>query len=323
MKFQISNFKFQIRPAVAARERGLMRNAQFGMRNFAAFSLVEVLVVITLMSLIVLALMQVFSTTQQAFRASVTQQDVLEGSRATVDMITADLRQLVPSDNASNSAVNFFSACNYNSSYNNTYLPLVQNLPGSSVPRTNLLNWFFVLGRINTKWIGVGYVVDNTNSSLLYPLYRYYRNDLSVQSNPVFLFNDFTGIIYAGQWTNASMSHVMDGVVHLVLRAYDTNGVWMNNNLRAYTNVQNALFLSPAYSEAQFYMYSNAVPAAVELQLGVLEDRTLSRAESLGIPGQPPSTVAAQWSYLTNQSGSVHLFRQRVTIQNVDPSAYQ
>ena len=42
-----------------------------------AFSLVEVLVVISLLSLIVLALMQVFSTTQQAFRASVTQQDVL------------------------------------------------------------------------------------------------------------------------------------------------------------------------------------------------------------------------------------------------------
>jgi len=34
-------------------------------------------VVISLLSLIVLALMQVFSTTQQAFRASVTQQDVL------------------------------------------------------------------------------------------------------------------------------------------------------------------------------------------------------------------------------------------------------
>jgi hypothetical protein len=70
-------------------------------------------------------------------------------------------------------------------------------------------------------------------------------------------------------------------------------------------------------------MFSNTVPAAVELQLGVLEDRALSRAESLGIPNSWPSASAAQWNYLTNRSGSVHLFRQRVTIQNVDPTAYQ
>jgi hypothetical protein len=49
----------------------------------------------------------------------------------------------------------------------------------------------------------------------------------------------------------------------------------------------------------------------------------LQRAESLGIPGQPPPLISAQWSYLQNQSGHGHLFRQRVTIPNVDPSAYQ
>ena len=38
-----------------------------------AFTLVEVMVVVTLLSLIVLALMTVFNSTQAAFRASVTQ----------------------------------------------------------------------------------------------------------------------------------------------------------------------------------------------------------------------------------------------------------
>ena len=46
------------------------------------FSLVEVLVVVSLLSLIVLALMAVFSSTQKAFRSAVTQTDVLEGGRA-------------------------------------------------------------------------------------------------------------------------------------------------------------------------------------------------------------------------------------------------
>ena len=82
---------------------------------FLAFSLVEVLLVMTLLSLIILALMNVFSTTQAAFRASVTQTDILEGSRAAMQMITDDLRGLTPSGNTSNvvgttinDSVNFF-----------------------------------------------------------------------------------------------------------------------------------------------------------------------------------------------------------------------
>jgi hypothetical protein len=65
------------------------------------------------------------------------------------------------------------------------------------------------------------------------------------------------------------------------------------------------------------------VPASVELQLGVLEDQVLKRAESLGLAGTPPMKVPAQWTYLQNQAGHVQTFRQRVTIPNVDFTAYQ
>jgi hypothetical protein len=106
----------------------------------------------------------------------------------------------------------------------------------------------------------------------------------------------------------------MDGVVHLVVRAHDTNGMWISDN---YTNAQNLLRLGTAYGESQFYMFSNMVPAAVELQLGVLEDRPLARAESL------PFQSVAQSNYLAQQSGRVHVFRQLVPIPNVDPTAYQ
>ena len=37
----------------------------------------------------------------------------------------------------------------------------------------------------------------------------------------------------------------------------------------------------PVWGEVGCYFFSNAVPAAVELQLGVLEDRALQRAGSL------------------------------------------
>ena len=57
-------------------------------KSRAAFTLIEVMVVVVLLSLIVIALMAVFNSTQSAFRASVTQTDVLESGRAAMDMIT-------------------------------------------------------------------------------------------------------------------------------------------------------------------------------------------------------------------------------------------
>jgi type II secretory pathway pseudopilin PulG len=311
-----------------APDRGLplfkIGNRQSAIGNFLAFSLVELLVVMAILSLIVLALMTVFNTTQRAFRASVTQSDVMEGSRATMELITTDLRGLTPSDCSTNSfplPVNFLALDNdYYPAYYPalSYAPLTQNLPGSSVPRTNLLNYFFMLGRENTKWIGIGYAVNPTNATTLYPLYRFYRDDLSVNSNPGLLYSNFNYLISNGQWTN--MSHVMDGVVHLVVRAYDPRGyqmtsTWQYDGPQWVTNF-NTQFFASSDREPGFYFYSNTVPAAVEIQLGVLEDRVMRHAESL------PFQSAAQNSYLGGQSGHVHLFRQRVAIPNVDPSAY-
>jgi len=305
----------------------------------AAFSMVELLVAMTLLSLIVLALMAVFSSTQQAFRASVTQTGILEGGRAAMDMIASDLRAMTPSGGQSNyiyggvlnsGAMNLFVTNNdnqyppYPGSATTKYIPLKQPLPGTSASRTNLLQWFFVLGRVNTKWTGTGYIVNSATNSPLYPLYRFYA-ETNISAPPVTLFQLFQNDIYYGQWTN--MSHVMDGVVHLVVRAYDANGYWLTNEYRYYTpysqiNPPNVWFSPPEWGEVGYHFYSNSVPASVEVQLGVLEDRTLQRAESLGIVGQPPPDDPAQWAYLQGQSGHVQLFRQRVTIPNLDPSVY-
>ena len=77
-----------------------------------------------------------------------------------------------------------------------------------------------------------------------------------------------------------------------------------------YTN-----FLPWVPGEVGLSFYSNALPASVEVELGVLEDRALQRAESL--------PFVAQTNYLAQHAGQVHIFRQRVWIRNVDPSAYQ
>ena len=284
-----------------------------------AFTLVEILVVVVLMSLIVLALMAVFSSTQAAFRASLTQTDVLEGGRATMGMFKSDLESMTPSFGVSNGAVNFCVNTN-RFQYGSNSPPLVQSLSGSSptTQRTNVLENFFILTRQNTAWTGVGYVVDTTSTNYFNPLYRFtITTNVMAKNVPAILYTTFSNASFA------NMSHLMDGVMHLTVRAFDPNGYWMTNTIemdggRFVTN-RNVKFLLPALGEVGFYMFSNTLPASVEIQLGLLEDRTLQRAQSL--PNGAP--VWAQSNYLAGRAGQVHLFRQRFPIRNVDPSAYQ
>ncbi len=195
------------------------------------FTLVEVMVVMAILSLIVLALAGVFSTTQRAFRASVTQTDVLQGSRAVMELIAADLRTATPCDAAfsplspltNTNGVNFFVSNNPT-----CYAPLLQSLPGTSTFRTNLLQWFFVLSRQNTKWTSVGYIVNTASTNSIYPLYRYY-NETNLTANPAALYNIFLNEINQGNSGFTNMSHLIDGVIHLVVRPYDLNGILMTN----------------------------------------------------------------------------------------------
>lgn len=295
--------------------------------------MVELLVAMTLLSLIVLVLMAVFNSTQQAFRASVTQTDVLEGSRATMEMITADLQGMVPSYGVSNyvyangtaSGSPYYGGVNFavtNNLYENR---LVQQLPAAlnGSRRTNKLEYFFILGRVNTKWTGTGYYVNATNLNPIYPLYRFY-GETNINANPVGLYWDFLNTIYGAQWTN--MSHVMDGVAHLVVRGYDNQGYWLTNGYPKWlwpvmamtnrvANVDNVWFSPPEWGEVGYTFYSNAVPASVEVELGVVEDRTRKRTETF-------PTLLGESNYLSGQAGHVQMFRQRVTIPSVDATAY-
>jgi prepilin-type N-terminal cleavage/methylation domain-containing protein len=276
-----------------------------------AFTLVEVLVVITLLSLIVLALMAVFNSTQAAFRASVTQTDVLQSGRTTMDLISEDLREMSPSSGTNNGPVNFY--VNTNLGYASLLLPLV----ASSQLRTNVLENFFILSRENQTWTGTGYVVDQSSSVAINPLYRFSMSTNVAAAGPVALYNVFANEVNNGAFTN--MSHLVDGVMDLRARAYDTNGVWINASWPFFvnTNADNIHFFISVLGETGLKMFSNTLPAAVEVQMGVLEDRTLQRAESLS------GNFQAQSNYIAQQAGKVHVFRQRVSIPNVDPVAYQ
>ena len=64
------------------------------------------------------------------------------------------------------------------------------------------------------------------------------------------------------------------------------------------------------------------MPAAVEIEMATLEDRALQRAASRPSDNAPFPTDS-RTKYLQQQSGKVHVFRQRVAVPNVDPAVYQ
>jgi prepilin-type N-terminal cleavage/methylation domain-containing protein len=320
IEFRISDFGFRIDPKSDGSFPPAIRNPQSAIRNRNGFTLIEVMVVMVLLSLIVLVLMAVFNSTQVAFRAGVTQSDVLESGRAAMDLMASDLKQMSPACDYSNQpAANGYSAYGVNF-YANTNIneqPLVQSLVASSQQRTNVLERFFILSRQNQTWTGVGYVVANSPQGDLYSLYRFSAttNTQSAGDPAAMLFNIFN--------TNSvtSMSHLMDGVVALTVRAYDINGGLMNGKIvfagGQFTTNRNVYYLPSTLGQTGFYMFSNTLPASVEIEMGALEDRTLQRADSLS------GSSVAQSNYLSNAAGQVHIFRQRVSIPNVDPAAYQ
>ncbi|MBU6409373.1 MAG: prepilin-type N-terminal cleavage/methylation domain-containing protein [Verrucomicrobia bacterium] len=300
-----------------------------------AFTLIEVMVAMALLTLIVIALMAVFNSTQKAFRASVTQTDVLEGGRIVMSMMADDLRGAAPSWGQSNfyaGAVNFYVNTNaYSTSYP---APLEQSLAPGDTVRANALEGFFVLHHQNLDWSGVGYAVaPRAPDGGLYALYRfeYPSNGAPVNAgriNPGFIFtNQFQKFLNAPTNDVPGYSRLMDGVVDLTIRAYDIHGVLMTNNYllnpisaaNAITTNRNAYYFPPTQALASgvegFETFSNTLPASVEIEMGVLEDRALQRAESLG--------GIARSNYLWGQAGAVHVFRERVSIPNMDPAAYQ
>jgi prepilin-type N-terminal cleavage/methylation domain-containing protein len=310
-----------------------IQNSKFRRRGF---TLVELLVVLALLSLISFVLMAVFSTTQRAFRAGLTQTDSLESGRAVMDLIAADLETMTPSYDVSNyfifngitettNAVNFSAFVNANFAFPPS--PLIQGLVGSpdGALRTNILENIFILGKGNINgvpsWIATGYYVTNTlPDGTLYPLYRFYMttNATSGARGANGLYLQFAGL----QTTNNLIwSHLMDGVINLTAHAYDTNGVWVTNGyygpVGAPINIpaQNVACFGTTYGEMNCLFFSNAVPASLQITLGTIEDRTLQHAE--GLSGMNQS------NFLANSAGQVHLFTRRVWIRNVDPTAYQ
>jgi hypothetical protein len=212
----------------------------------------------------------------------------------------------------------------------------------NNVLRTNTVQRFFFLTRVNQDWIGNGYEVlpENPGNPLVGTLYRFSATNTPRTGfmNLSRAFQNASRVAYQSIWGGVPITNlhrIADGIVHLRVRAYANNGfLVITNQFRGtnsyardrsvalpnvwnYTNAWNTIACADAVNPDQSacYFMSNALPAYVDVELGILEPQILQRYRSIPVP-------AVQRQYLSNHVAQVHLFHQRVAIPNVDPTAY-
>ena len=289
-----------------------MRTRNFQQSRAPGFSLIEIMVAVTLLSLIIIGLLAVFNHTQRALRAANNQTDVLEGARATVNLIARDLTSVAASQDPN--GVNLFAS--------NTFMMTLQRPGGGE--QTNVLSDLFLLSRDNDVWRGIGYFLDVRNAGVG-TLYRFDLEGYGIQSITNGWFDRFERPALVG---DTNVHRVADGIVHFQAHAYDERGrvmtSWPQARIWPPTNVDAGVLIdltnnnNIAIGPGGFFFRKEFLPAYVELELGFLEPVTTRQFHAIET-GDP---LAAK-TFLEGQIGKMHLFRERIPIRNhVQPPAF-
>gem|GEM_PF-459654 len=250
------------------------------------FSLVEMIVAVGVLAMIIVGLLAMFSQTSRTLRASNNQTDVLETGRVLTEMLVREMQQA--------NAAGLTNSMNFYATRITGANPLSQQLPGGGTWNSDLEAVYFLVP-MNTEWQAIGYFIDPANTGVG-TLYRYF-NKGGLEAVPGF-FADFTNQV-ASLPNSPRMRRVAEGVVHMEVHVYDTNGVRptvssptmvVDNNVAAY--------------------FERTLPAFVEVEMGVLEPYIVEQMRGM--------TPANARIYLENErrTARVHLFRQRIPIQS-------
>jgi len=337
----------------------------------AGFTVTELMVAVSLMSLIVFALYAMFNQVQKALRANMSQVDSSERGRAVLEIVARELEAARVSMRPE--VTNFWIMPQARVLQPGVQTDSMQiGIPNT---RTNMFEYIYFQAKQDKGWRGVGFLVlDPTNNpagkQILGPavngmgkLYRYetpepQREFYHPTTN---LFGSFLGIttnletLNTGNWPQATnLAHVADGVVHFKLLPYDTQGrllAYSSTNLdsayriirQSIGNTKTGLKFPGSYCEvvttntlaaanvflvnldsvvnrefqtqAMAAFRSNALPAYVELELGVLEPDAMKRYDQMVKDGQ---AVAAK-AYLQKRIANVQIFRKRIPFRTVVP----
>lgn len=304
----------------------------------AGFSLIEIMIAVSIMGILVFALYSVFNQTQRAMRSSEIQGDVNEKGRAIMELLSRELEQVVASQ----------GSFEINMRIGSDFEPVAQtnrSAPsGVAMDRTNVIHTLYFLNRQTNIWTAVGYRLNPLGKGVG----TFNRWQTSFRSFNQFGFGG-TNLHPTLAFTQARLDstnyhHLAEGVVHFKLTPYDPNGYpLVYNTTNHFTNLyvinrldagsrpmtpredysddasklgpfnvllQQAWATDPADSRATFF--SNALPASLEVELGILEPQTWRQYQVLAADGNPNAA-----KFLADRLNKVHLFRQRIPIRQV------
>jgi prepilin-type N-terminal cleavage/methylation domain-containing protein len=267
---------------IAQRQRGL--------------SLLEMLVAVSLLAVIILGLLAMFNQTQKTLHRGIAQVDVLESGRAVMQLLTRELEEMTaPPPPFTN-----FIARDPRLVADFLKLPI----PGyGDVPI--MLQGVAFLSSFNDEWTATYY--GFTDTSRAEGVGTLYRRTVSAPAGSL-------GNLSPDAWNqvvdllakpNLNYHRVADGIVHLRLLAYNPDGGVITTNAD----------LTAAPGAIVQYFYTN-LPAHVDVELGILEPKSLERFRSISDPN-------AKVAYLRNHPAEIHFFRQRVPIRAHNPDTYQ
>jgi hypothetical protein len=322
---------FSYKPVFTSRSSASCEKAP---RAFTAFTVVELMLAVSIMGVIVFALFSVFNQTQKALRATETSGDVAEKARAIVEMISRELEQAQPTFRSYRG----IQEINLMGGYE--YPPRVIGSDRADItPRTNFLQNIFFYNSYTNAWQGIGYRVI-TNKNGVGVLERFETNLFGHRP----LTNQLSNAFITEPITNSSYHHIADGVIHLAFIPYDSQGYRLGfdttnrqpgiysiyransslknmgnkfSDINVLSNANVVLTQGNATSPRSAYPYvtsfafkSNAMPAYVDLEFGLLEPETLRQYYTM-LQDQNPNAT----NFLGRQITKVHLFRQRIPIR--------
>lgn len=311
------------------------RAKRVGLSESKAFTIVEMLVAVTITTVITLALAAVFGQVQKAFRAGIQQVDVYEAGRATSDMAVQDLESMVAL--GSIDFTNFWTA---------PFQPGMYNTLGSLSEGTGfrtIQQEFLVFQEYNNVIKAVGYrlIPDRRNADIDYSqaedfirVSRLYRFEAPVsrtalQRRPTEVWEsivnaflqdpndeirdvDTASVLYQFQ-------EITDGIVHFRATPFHLSGrVWdkrledyyydnRDPNLPRDVEVDST---SPRAGPAFTYAFSgDALPAFVELEIGVMEPAIIEEWRSIA-----EANMQGASEFIRDQAARVQIFRRRLTL---------
>jgi type II secretory pathway pseudopilin PulG len=307
------------------------------LRRWHAFSLLEVLVAVGLMSIVILALYSMFDQTQKALRQNAAQTDVSEAGRAAIELIVRDLERAW--------ATRVAEVTN-NVVIRRTYSTASLAELGDGYSRDTAFHELFLLSRPDTGQApGLGlFVASETNalertSDYIGTLYRYEvplssavlgTNNVNLGAvrnfSPQTLlrpgtaprtFNSFwRDFADLSTGVRADSSRLIDGVVFFRAFAYGPNGQILDRTTLTTTNLYpndippdvQAYFLTGPGKENVTTFGNAALPTTLEVEMGTLPPRLLSQFRSL--PNENLKT-----NFLARNFANILVFRQRIALR--------